>query len=136
MPPKSRKCKCADCDNIFLQYNSLKSYCSIQCQKADGKQAKPPKPVSDKRKVENKTYSALRTDFLSLPENQVCFIEGCYNIADTVEHLRGRSGTNFLDTTTWAPCCWDHNGELERNSELSHQYQLSKIHNGKKGDLK
>lgn len=146
MPPKSRKCKRADCDNTFLQYNSLTQYCSPHCKKADGK-FKPPKPVSEKRKVENKSYSALRTDFLAKPENQICFIENCYNPAETIEHLRGHKGyfdqwsrdnkiTLHIDIRFWAPCCLEHNLELERNSELSHKYQLSKIHNGKKGDLK
>lgn len=118
-----------------MPFKTTDSYCSYKCKKTAGK-AKPPKPVSDKRKKEIPIYSALSAEFLSRPENEFCFIDGCYNKADTIEHLRGRSGTNYLDTTTWAPCCWDHNGELERNHTLSHKYQLSKLHNGKKGDLK
>ena len=88
--------------------------------------------MSAKRKVESKLYSELRAEFLSKPENQVCFIDGCYEPAETIEHLKGRWGTNYLDTTTWAACCLLHNLELETNSELSKKYQLSKIHGGKK----
>lgn len=87
--------------------------------------------MSAKRTKESKLYSELRTEFLAKPENQQCFIEGCYNPADTVEHRAGR-GINYLNTSTWAPCCWEHNLELERNSELSKQYQLSKITGKKK----
>lgn len=146
MPPKLKSCAYSECDKTFLQYNSLIVHCSRQCKIADGK-AKPLKKVSEKRKKETPIYSELRLDFLSLPENQVCFIEGCYNPADTIEHLRGHKGyfdkwardnkiTLHIDVRFWAGCCWDHNGELERNPELSHKYQLSKLHNGKKGDLK
>lgn len=88
-------------------------------------------------------YSKLREEFLAKPENQQCFIEGCYNPAESVEHLRGRKGyyddwarenkiTLYLDVRFWAPCCLSCNLELERNPELSKQYQLSKLHKGKK----
>lgn len=40
--------------------------------------------------------------------------------------------TLFLDVRFWKPCCLEHNLELENNPELSKQYQLSKIHGGKK----
>jgi hypothetical protein len=36
------------------------------------------------------------------------------------------------DERFFEPCCWKHNGELENNPELSREYQLSKIHGGKK----
>lgn len=85
------------------------------------------KNVSDKRKVENREYTIKRLQFLAQPGNQKCFIEGCKNKADSIEHRAGRWGDNYLDTTTWAPCCNFHNLELERNPELSQKYQLSKI---------
>jgi hypothetical protein len=142
MPPKLKKCKNPECNNEFLLFNSLKPYCSPQCEKACVKR-KHIKKVSDKRKVENKLYSELRIDFLSLPENQICFIKDCYEPADTIEHLKGRKGyadqwardnkiTLYLDVRFWAPCCLEHNLELEKNPELSKQYQLSKLHGGKK----
>lgn len=72
-----------------------------------------------------------------------CFIDGCNNVANTIEHTRGRVGyadewarenniTLYIDKRFLKACCLQHNGELENNSELSKEYQLSKIHGGKK----
>ena len=83
--------------------------------------------VSDKRKIDNLKYSVLRIEFLGKIENQICFIEKCGKQSTTIEHRAGRWGKNFLDTTTWAGCCSEHNIELENNPELSKKYQLSKI---------
>ena len=101
---------------------------------------------SEKRKKENPKYTVKRLQFLSQPENLQCFIEGCNNRADTIEHTRGRKGyadewardndiTLYLDVRFWMPCCNFHNLELERNSELSEKYQVSKI-SGKKKIIK
>lgn len=97
-----------------------------------GKQEKPkvqkPIPkVSAKRKKESREYTIKRLQFLAQPGNQKCLIDGCNAKADTIEHRAGRWGDNYLDTTTWAPCCNFHNLELERKPELSQKYQLSKI---------
>lgn len=91
---------------------------------------KPRKPIpkeSSKRKIESKVYSKNRKEFLSRPENRYCFIDGCGAIATTIEHSAGRIGSLYLDETYWRPCCLEHNSELETNSELSKQYQFSKI---------
>lgn len=121
MPPKSKKCKRAECDKVFLQYNSLKAYCSPQCQKAAGKQVKPPKPVSDKRKVENKLYSALRTDFLNLPENHRCPISG----QPTTEVHHTFSGKDrskyYLDTSTWLAVSRDGHNWIHDNPKESRE---------------
>ncbi len=104
---------------------------------------KPIKPVSDKRKVENAKYTVLRIEFLGKPENKICFINGCNKPADTIEHTRGRKGyadewardnkiSLYIDVRFFKPCCCEHNLELERNPELAKEYQLSKIHGGKK----
>lgn len=93
---------------------------------------------SAKRKREDPIYTRERLQFLSQPENHRCFIEGCGKRADTIEHTMGREGfaddwarynniSLFLDVRFWKPCCNDHNLELERNSELSEKYQISKI---------
>ena len=91
------------------------------------KQKKPIPKQSAKRKIENKEYTIKRLQFLAQPENQRCFIDGCNAKADTIEHRAGRTGSNYLDISTWAACCNYHNLELERNPELSQKYQLSKI---------
>lgn len=93
---------------------------------------------SEKRKVENPKYRIKRLRFLAQPENFRCFIEDCNNRADTVEHTMGRKGyadewarenniSLYLDERFWKPCCNFHNLELERDSELSEKYQVSKI---------
>lgn len=87
------------------------------------------KPRSKKREAENKVYLMLREKFLR--DNPVCFIDGCEKVANTIEHTQGR-GINFLNVSTWKPCCLEHNLELENNPELSKKYQLSKIHGKKK----
>ena len=93
----------------------------------DKKSPKPISKVSEKRKKEQKEYTIKRLQFLSQPENFRCFIDGCNARATTIEHTAGRVGKNYLDVSTWKPCCLKHNLELENNPELSQKYQLSKI---------
>lgn len=107
---------------------------------------KQPKPIakhSKKGAALNKEYLTGREIFLSLPENQKCFVEGCSKKADTIEHTKGRKGYAdkdarendiplLLDERFWQPCCGEHNLEFENNPELSKKYQLSQIHEGKK----
>jgi hypothetical protein len=136
---KPKKCKNKSCGKEFTpQFNSLEAFCSFPCAK-EGRNPdlklkavyKIPK-VSKKRKVEQLQYQVLRTEFLGKLENKICFIEGCNRESNTIEHKAGRWGKNYLDTTTWAGCCSEHNIELENNPELAKKYQLSKIHGGSK----
>ena len=126
--------ECKVCGTEFKIYRTTDKYCSGICQAKDKKPDlklkslyKPIKQVSEKRKLEDIIYKSERIKFLSLPENQICFIEGCNKQATTIEHRAGRWGSNYLDTNTWAPCCLEHNLELENNPELSKKYQFSKI---------
>lgn len=123
--------KCKHCGENFKPYNTLQKFCSAKCMKL-GKGFKAIKKVSEKRQLENEIYTQLREVFLKKPENKICFIEGCKKPSDTIEHRAGRWGKNFLDTTTWAGCCSEHNIELENNPELAKKYQLSKITGKKK----
>lgn len=93
---------------------------------------KPIKKISATRLKEKPIYDRTRKEFLERAENAFCFIKGCGRSSTTIEHTAGRWGKNYLDMSTWKPCCWEHNGELERNSELSHEYQISKISGKKK----
>lgn len=86
--------------------------------------------MSKKRKMEQAIYDVRRPIFLK--KNPYCFIKGCGKKSDTIEHSEGRWGDNFLDESKWRACCWKHNTELENNSELSKEYQTSKIHGGEK----
>lgn len=122
-----------------MQWKSTDKYCRDHIYE----HAKPIKKESETRKAEKPIYSRDRKTFLALPENQFCFIDGCGQRATTIEHTMGRKGyaddwardqkiTLFVDVRFWKPCCLFHNGELERNPELSKRYQVSKIHGGQK----
>ena len=122
-----KSCESLECEAIFRERELQK-----QKHKRQGRKPTRIKPVSEKRISEKIIYDSERIKFLQLPENSICFIEGCNKKATTIEHRAGRIGKNYLDTTTWAACCLEHNLELENNPELSKKYQLSKIHGGKK----
>lgn len=103
---------------------------------------KPIPKVSKKRIVLNRAYEKIRIEVLSEAKFK-CFIDGCKNVANSVEHRMGRKGYAdewarendiplLIDKRYLAACCNYHNLELENNTELSKQYQLSKIHGGKK----
>lgn len=98
--------------------------------------------VSGKRQLLIPVYQKVRIEVLT-EAKFICFINGCTNVANTIEHTMGRVGyadewarqnniTLYIDKRFLKACCLHHNGELETNSELSKQYQLSKIHGGKK----
>jgi len=129
-----------------MTYFAKKFQTSIQDSKPEPtpkKKKKPIKKISAKHLVITRQYSIDRKEFLSRPENQKCFIDGCKRKATTIEHTRGKVGffdedarmkniPMYLDQRWWKPCCFDHNSELEKNSKLSHQYQKSKLHKGDK----
>lgn len=140
-------CASKGCDKTFKQYNSLIVYCSPECKiknqkpKSNKIYAKPNK-VSEKRLKLVPVYEKVRIEVLSESKFK-CFIDGCNNVANTVEHKMGRKGFAddwarenniplLIDKRYLAACCSFHNTELERNPELSIEYQLSKIHGGKK----
>jgi len=116
----------------------------LKPEKSKKKGKKPIKKSSDKGAFLIKELTKKRKIFLSLPENKNCFIEGCRREANTIEHRAGRKGYAdkwarendiplIIDERFFAPCCIQHNQELENNPALSKKYQLSKIHLGKKG---
>ena len=90
-------------------------------------------------------YEKVRIEVLS-EAKFVCFIDGCKNVANTIEHSAGRKGFYddwardnniplLVDKRFLKACCLAHNGELENNPELSKQYQYSKVSGIKKSDL-
>ena len=148
---KIKQCSNKDCKNDFKQYNSLVKYCSPECKKAclkpnlKLKTFTPIKKVSDKRKVLNPIYEKVRIEVLSEAKFK-CFIDGCTNVANTVEHLMKRKGYAdqwaidneiplLIDKRYLRACCLVHNGELETNPELSKKYQYSNISGKKKSEL-
>lgn len=99
---RSPKEKICECGNHFIQYNSLKKYCCVQCEikykphSQNLKQKTPIRKVSVKQDKLNKIYSKLRIEFLSLPENQICPITK--QQTTDVHHMMKRIG--FADD--WA----------------------------------
>lgn len=99
---RSPKEKICECGNHFIQYNSLKKYCSTKCEikykphSQNLKQKTPIRKVSIKQDKLNKIYSKLRIEFLSLPENQICPVTK--KQTTDVHHKKGRKG--FADD--WA----------------------------------
>lgn len=147
---KPKRGQCVDCPEGSSEKYLIAGRCdphykihraNISAEKNKDNPKSKPKEIpkqSAKRKKENPKYTVLRLQFLAIPGNQRCFIDGCNKRADTVEHIMGRKGfadqwardnniSLYLDVRFWKPCCNDHNLELERNSELSEKYQLSKI---------
>jgi hypothetical protein len=137
---------------VWKQYNSLQKCPCEQCKKSKIKRPnlklkslyKIPK-VSDKRKALMPIYEKVRIEVLS-EAKFVCFIDGCKNVANTIEHSAGRKGFYddwardnniplLVDKRFLKACCLAHNGELENNPELSKQYQYSKVSGIKKSDL-
>ena len=133
--PNNTPCSVSGCTSIYIARKKdwiCGFHLTIEYNKKSSQNKKPIRKVSKKREIENKIYSMTRKEFLLLPENRICFINGCSKPATTIEHTAGRIGSKYLDQTFWKPCCLEHNLELESNPELSKKYQLSKIHNGKK----
>jgi hypothetical protein len=147
--------RCENCRTKFTVTRFLQKHCeSPECkiaekkyqeEKRSGKMVKTPKAIpkfSDKRKVLNPLYAKVRIEVL-VEAKFKCFIDGCTNVANTCEHTMGRKGFAdqwardndiplLIDKRYLKACCFHHNGELENNPELSKEYQLSKIHGGRK----
>ena len=102
--PKEKICECG---NHFIQYNSLKPYCSWHCEKKykprslNLKQKTPIRKVSVKQEKLNKEYSILRKKFLSLPENQICPITKQLTTDVHHKHAGSNRSKYFLDVSTW-----------------------------------
>jgi len=135
--------KCKNCSKEFKIFKTTDKWCSQECFKEGHvpnlklKSLKPINKVSEKRKEINKIYESVRIEVLTEAKFK-CFIDGCTNVANTIEHTAGRIGFYdeearnnntplVIDKRFLKACCLHHNGELENNPELSRKYQLSKI---------
>jgi len=147
----AKKCKNPSCGKEFTpKYSTTERHCSRECFNKDKKpnlKLKSPNKinqVSNKRKVLNEVYKTVRIEVLSEAKFK-CFIDGCTNVANTLEHLMGRRGFAddfarenniplLIDKRYLKACCLVCNGQLETNSELSKKYQYHKISGKKKSD--
>lgn len=135
--------KCKTCGNEFKQYNSLQRCPCVGMKLYEFKKT-PIKKESAKRIKLKPVYEKVRIEVLTEAKFK-CFIDGCTNVATTAEHRMGRKGFAddwaldndiplLVDKRYLAACCSFHNTELENNTALSLEYQLSKVHGGKKID--
>lgn len=144
---KERTCKLSGV--VWKQYNSLQKCqcdeCRIKKPDSNPKSVYKISKVSEKRKVLNSVYEKVRIEILS-EAKFICFIDGCKNVANTIEHLMGRKGFAdewardnniplLIDKRYLKACCLVHNGELETNPELAKKYQYSKVSGIKKSEL-
>lgn len=144
-----KECTCKLSGVVWKQYNSLQK---CQCDECRSKRVVKPNlklkslykipKVSEKRKALKIPYEIVRSEVLSEAKFK-CFVKGCNNVANTIEHQRGHSGffddwardnniSLHIDKRFLKACCFFHNQEFENNPELSKEYQLSKIHKGSK----
>ena len=84
---KNKKCKV--CGESFKPFKTTDRYCSSKCAYKDSKPLNkgPQTPIrsrSAKMQKADRKYSKLRKEFLSKPENQICFVDGCNKRANTV----------------------------------------------------
>ena len=90
--------KCSECEQSTPEQPLIAGKCqrhywqfrSTKWKKSEPKERKPIPKFSKKREKENREYTIKRLQFLAQPENLRCFIEGCNNKADTIEHSAGR----------------------------------------------
>jgi len=79
------------------------------------------KPVADKRRKQNQSYSVKRRQFLD--ENPYCQINapGCTRDATEVHHTNGRENERLLIVEDWKASCSNCNGKVEEMSEWAYE---------------
>lgn len=92
---KEKVCGQKDCENTFMQFNSLEKYCSVECKMKDHKPIRKKKSsrikkISKKHQSLLQRYTKIRKEFLSQPENQYCPVTGFK--ATEIHHMKGKIG--------------------------------------------
>lgn len=144
---RSRICKLSGV--VWKQYNSLQKCNCDECRKLIPAKVyvpkkfnndlklkpiyKPPKKVSDKRKIENLKYSVLRIEFLSKPENKICPVTGWE--ATEIHHKKGRVGDLFLDTNFWLAVSREGHIHIEENTQWAKEKGFSLDRLSKKSEF-
>jgi hypothetical protein len=111
-------CRYLECGKEFKKFKSTDKYCSSSCEVLDKgfKEKKKPKPIpkiSDKRKIDNLKYSALRIEFLGKKENKICPITK--KPTTDIHHKKGRVGSLLLDTRFWIALSREGHKFVEEN---------------------
>lgn len=82
--------------------------------------------VSEKRKTENEKYFKLRQVFLKEHPRCECGRPGCRRKSTEIHHSAGRSGSNFLDVSTWRAVARVCHRWAEENPEAAKLAGVSK----------
>jgi hypothetical protein len=110
-----------DCPNATEGSTLGCPQCNRAARKAESEASKPVKlnarikPVSDKRTIELKKYSALRRHYLDI--HQICEVVGCCKVATDIHHQISRTNENLLDTNYFMAICRDHHIYYTANSK-------------------
>jgi hypothetical protein len=96
------------------------------CRKAKPKpKRKPIRRHSKKRAKEERSYSALRKEFLEANPECEAKLKMCRGEATDVHHMVGRVGENLLDTDTWLAVCRPCHLWIESHPEQAKELGLS-----------
>lgn len=121
----SKTCKEAGCYHPVFS----RSLCHGHWKYAYGKPLPRPikkvRQVSERRKIANKQYSAVRS--LWLPGHKICEAQlpGCTDKATEVHHMKGREGELLLITTYWLAVCSSCHRWITDNSRDAIELGLS-----------
>lgn len=111
----------------LCQYHYRKQMQEKSLSRQAGKAKKPVKikPMSAKRQKESKEYSKRRIEFLT--KNDVCEakLPGCTWSSTEVHHSQGRTGSNYLDVSTWKALCHNCHEQVERKPLMAKELGLS-----------
>lgn len=91
---------CKTCGNEFKQYKTTQK-CPCQGMKLYEFKKTPIKKVSDKRKVKDLQYYALRKVFMEKPENQICPITGQQTVEVHHKYSSKDRDKYYLEVSTW-----------------------------------
>lgn len=83
--------------------------------------------ISKRRKPEYQAYLKERNEFLhgrlcEFPDNAA--LPGCYRLATTVHHMKGRAGKLLRDQMYWLPLCFEHHSWVENHKQTSRKMGL------------
>lgn len=100
----------------------------IQCVRTKDLKLKPNatqiKKRSDKKKIEDRVYTKLRTVYLN--KNEYCEIQtkDCTNRATEIHHTAYRTGDNYLNVNTWKATCSTCHKWVHLNSKEARELKL------------
>lgn len=122
---------CSNCgkEKVIWKSQGKDKYCQVCWYKIKPPKAvvvkSRPKPVSAKRKIQQKEYSPARVAFLT--ENEFCKarLPVCTMWATEVHHMKGRIEELYLDTKFWLPVCRSCHDWIENHPNDAHDLGLS-----------